>query len=85
MVSFLKLLMWTSSSVWDIVLFDIKDVSGAVSAYVIIFKQYYLTYTPAFITSRHFLTWVARSYIKGSKKFRTNKTILREWPVDYDY
>lgn len=55
------------SSVLAIVLLDIKDFSGAVSPSVNIFKQYYLTYTPAFITSRYFLPGVARSYIKGSK------------------
>lgn len=67
------------SSVLDIVLLGIKDVSGAVSPFVNILKQYYLTYTPTFITSRYFLPGVARSYIKGSNKFSTNKAIFRGW------
>lgn len=81
MVSFVRLLMWTSSCVWDIVLLDRKDVSGAVSASVNIFKQYSLTYTPAFITSRYFLPGVAMSYTKGSKEFSTNKVIFRGWKL----
>ena len=64
--SIYKIINVDMSSVLDIVLLDIKDVSGAVSPSVNFLKQYHLTYTPAFITSRYFLPGVARSYKKGS-------------------